>query len=427
MRYATTALLIASACLAAGPLAAEDILDLGSGAAVLEYSSEYSTDWKAEWSAIALIDGTTELGWCSAAGTPFPHRFVIELATTQRLRELKMWNSAEQEALYPGVSARHVEVRAALDRGFETPTGELQMELPRGGDAAQSFREPVAARYLEVTIRSNWGHDQFTELMELAATGEPVSPEATPTDPAPIAVSGVFRALGMTTALSAGGQHLSGCYRGGAPGVLEGRLHGRTAELEWRQVEDRGAGLRGSLSMVLADEGRQIQGVWYGSGRHAGLVGRWLGTRSEEPAAADDLDCTDRSDLGSTLDAAGRATLYGVRFGTDSAELSTGAESTLDSVHRLLAARPDLELVIEGHTDSTANDAHNLDLSRRRAEAVCAWLTARGVSKNRLRAEGLGESRPVADNRTSQGRRLNRRVEIRVDAGVEAQDARQAS
>ena len=67
---------------------------------------------------------------------------------------------------------------------------------------------------------------------------------------------------------------------------------------------------------------------------------------------------------------------------------------------------------VEGHTDSRASDAHNLDLSRRRAASVMRYLTEQGVDATRLDSEGFGESRPIADNETEEGRALNRRVEF---------------
>jgi outer membrane protein OmpA-like peptidoglycan-associated protein len=71
-------------------------------------------------------------------------------------------------------------------------------------------------------------------------------------------------------------------------------------------------------------------------------------------------------------------------------------------------------IVVEGHTDSQGSDASNQELSRGRAQAVRDFLVSRGVPADRIRADALGSSRPVGDNKTPEGRASNRRVEIVV-------------
>ena len=75
--------------------------------------------------------------------------------------------------------------------------------------------------------------------------------------------------------------------------------------------------------------------------------------------------------------------------------------------------------LIEGHTDSVGSDAYNLKLSDRRAKSVYDYLTSRGVDPGRLSSIGKGESAPIADNETEEGRQQNRRVMlIRTDSGM---------
>ena len=73
---------------------------------------------------------------------------------------------------------------------------------------------------------------------------------------------------------------------------------------------------------------------------------------------------------------------------------------------------PELAVEIQGHTDSTGSDEHNLDLSRRRAATVNSYLRLYGIAGDRLTTTGFGESKPVDDNATEEGRALNRRVEL---------------
>lgn len=105
-------------------------------------------------------------------------------------------------------------------------------------------------------------------------------------------------------------------------------------------------------------------------------------------------------------------TLGDVLFAVNRAELTPGAEARLDRLAEFLRRNPDRTVRIEGYADSTGAAGHNLDLSERRAAAVRAALTARGVSPGRVVAQGFGEARPVASNATESGRQANRRVEV---------------
>ncbi|HEX5514806.1 MAG TPA: OmpA family protein [Gammaproteobacteria bacterium] len=107
-------------------------------------------------------------------------------------------------------------------------------------------------------------------------------------------------------------------------------------------------------------------------------------------------------------------TLGEVLFPFDSAELQAGSQRALDRLARYLQANPGNNILIEGHTDSTGDAAYNQRLSERRAEAVARALAQRGVDSSRIRAAGLGENFPVADNKTAAGRSENRRVEVVV-------------
>jgi len=101
-----------------------------------------------------------------------------------------------------------------------------------------------------------------------------------------------------------------------------------------------------------------------------------------------------------------------VLFRTDSAQLRPGALEKLRPLAGYLRANPGVRVAIIGHTDSRGTDAHNQDLSERRAQSVRDAFDGMGVTRARFRVEGHGESEPVATNATAAGMRLNRRVEV---------------
>jgi len=124
------------------------------------------------------------------------------------------------------------------------------------------------------------------------------------------------------------------------------------------------------------------------------------------------LEFTSADDMFSGLEADGFVAVYGIHFDTDKADLKVGASKTLEEVVKLLQTHPELAVEIQGHTDSTGGDEHNLDLSRRRAATVKSYLLLFGITGDRLTTSGFGESNPVGDNATEEGRALNRRVEL---------------
>jgi outer membrane protein OmpA-like peptidoglycan-associated protein len=102
-----------------------------------------------------------------------------------------------------------------------------------------------------------------------------------------------------------------------------------------------------------------------------------------------------------------------VYFDTAKAKIQPRSFKLLDQVAKLLKEHPELEKVwIEGHTDNQGKPERNLKLSRDRAEAVRAYLIKKGVAPERLVAQGFGQERPIADNKTAKGRAANRRVEF---------------
>ena len=109
-----------------------------------------------------------------------------------------------------------------------------------------------------------------------------------------------------------------------------------------------------------------------------------------------------------------RLILHGVNFEYDSAALTPESNKVLDEVATQLRTAPGLIVEVGGHASAEGEVAYNMDLSVRRASAVCDYLVQQGVEVKNMRAMGYGELQPVTSNEVEQGRSMNRRVELRL-------------
>jgi outer membrane protein OmpA-like peptidoglycan-associated protein len=103
-----------------------------------------------------------------------------------------------------------------------------------------------------------------------------------------------------------------------------------------------------------------------------------------------------------------------VTFDTNSTEIKPGLMSEINRIADVLKQYPNTLVRVDGHTDSQGSNEYNMDLSRRRANAVKTLLFQRGIAESRIDSVGFGETLPVATNNTEAGRQKNRRVEIRI-------------
>lgn len=105
-----------------------------------------------------------------------------------------------------------------------------------------------------------------------------------------------------------------------------------------------------------------------------------------------------------------------VLFAYNSAALQSASRGALQEMASVFDRYNSTRIAVEGHADSTGSESYNYRLSQRRANSVASYLEGMGVDGYRLDAEALGESQPRASNSTERGRRLNRRVEIKIKA-----------
>lgn len=149
-------------------------------------------------------------------------------------------------------------------------------------------------------------------------------------------------------------------------------------------------------------------------GAAGAIIGRQMDRQAEELAA---------EIPGATVQRVGEGIVVtfasGLLYPYDSADLLPAGRENLRNLAESLAANPDTEVLIVGHTDSRGSDSYNMGLSLRRADAAANILSSYGVPRDRIRTTGRGESEPIASNDTEEGMQLNRRVEVAIFASEE--------
>ena len=184
----------------------------------------------------------------------------------------------------------------------------------------------------------------------------------------------------------------------GQPGPEDPMLKYRRACFEQRHVTGKLARPEGDIYVnlhVCKGTDKTFLGIVEAKPMETGLV------KVDADALADEIDRT------------GHASIYGIYFDTDKADVKPESEQALGEIARLLEQKPDLKLYVVGHTDNEGSLDYNRDLSVRRAKSVVDVLTVKyGVAKSRLRGEGVGPLVPVMANGSEGGRAKNRRVEL---------------
>jgi OmpA-OmpF porin, OOP family len=135
---------------------------------------------------------------------------------------------------------------------------------------------------------------------------------------------------------------------------------------------------------------------------------------SDQDGVFDDKDKCPNTPKGAKVDAEGCWRLQNLNFEFDSAKLLPASEVILDEVVTVLKNNPTVKIEIEGHTDGKGSDEYNMKLSQNRADSVHKYLITKGIEAARLSTKGYGESKPIADNNTDEGRAQNRRIELTV-------------
>jgi len=176
-----------------------------------------------------------------------------------------------------------------------------------------------------------------------------------------------------------------------------------------------GAGAGGTVGALIGKAaGNTALGAIIG-GAVGGTAGAFIGRNMDRQAAE-----IKQTVPGATVTREGEGILVkfdsGILFDTNSSDLKAAARTNLSNLATSLQNNPQTNILIVGHTDNTGTDTYNQTLSVRRAESVKAFIAANSVAGSRLSTSGKGESEPIGDNNTVEGRSQNRRVEIVIVA-----------
>ncbi|MEZ2338477.1 OmpA family protein [Mucilaginibacter sp. RCC_168] len=188
-----------------------------------------------------------------------------------------------------------------------------------------------------------------------------------------------------------------------------------------------GAGAGGTIGAFIGKAaGNTALGAIIG-GAVGGTAGAFIGRNMDRQAAE-----IKQTVPGATVTREGEGILVkfdsGILFDTDKSDVKPAAQANLQKLATSLQNNPNTNILIVGHTDNTGSDSYNMNLSVKRAESVKSYIVANNVSSSRLTTSGKGESEPIADNTTVEGRAQNRRVEIVIVANDQMkQQAKQAA
>ena len=378
-----------------------NLTSYANGAWILKKPAEYDETWSAFW----LLDERSQTGWATPKGTVTPQEVLIALPEQSVIKALE-FDSAGVDGDEQGTrSAKDVVIEVSNvgpTTGFEVLAA---VSLKAKKDKQRfAIAKAVTARWIKLTIKNNHGSAEYIELFDVRAYGEQKTKTAAPN------LSGTYATNYDNFRLQQDGALVSGCYEHADGLITNGGVDGRVTRFTWVQAKERGPAV-----LTFSPDGKEMLGLWWPEGQTDGTGSIWTGKKVSDTVGS----CphwkgaqTASSQLAKDIAETGRARIYGINFDTDSDVIKPESKAALDSIVKLAKEKSDWKFTIEGHTDSTATPAYNQSLSEKRAAAVKTYLAAAGVAGTRLAAQGLGATKPVADNGTAMGRAQNRRVEL---------------
>ncbi|CAM4341379.1 OmpA family protein [Zobellia nedashkovskayae] len=177
-----------------------------------------------------------------------------------------------------------------------------------------------------------------------------------------------------------------------------------------------GAALGGIIGNNVGSGNNTVLGAILGAAI-GGVAGGFIGDRMDRQAERieEEIPGAEVSRVGEGINVTFNEDA-GVYFDTNKSDVKGTSQTTLNKMAQILKDYPKSNVLVEGHTDSAGPDEYNMNLSKQRATSVTNYLISQGIDKSRLETKWYGETQPVGDNTTSEGKAKNRRVELAIVA-----------
>jgi outer membrane protein OmpA-like peptidoglycan-associated protein len=382
---------------AGGPAGRTDYLTFAQGAVPVAIGGDGAKLGATFEHAVRIIDGdTTNFTFVNRASAGTATEFVYQLPASTTFDRFAVPDIRETPS--PNQTfARLIEIHgspAGPDAGYTLLASAALRTHARRTDIteiAPVARLPVTWVKLRLVGGINIATpESFFSFSEIIGNGVQETPALVDH------FKGTWLWRGTSITLRQAGPVVTGCYD--RNGVLSGTVIGNILRATGIDSDDNTKSI-----FILSVVGGDIRGVRSTNGAPFRV---W--TVPAAAAGAPGPRCADPSQpavgCGSII--------HGITFDLDSAVIRPESEPVLAELFKALSADRSAAIVIEGHTSSEGTDTYNLGLSERRAQAVVADLTRRGLAAARMRAVGAGEVRPIASNNDENGRSMNRRVEV---------------
>jgi len=238
-----------------------DLLDFDQGTVLVSATPSYGSR-REQLGTVRPLGRQPQVGMVLCAGPTGTSRVRLRLEQDAEPRTLRIVNTGVQEDGYPGISARTVSLWAAGASGSYDKLGTF--EAPKGGEKEFPVSSARPVRRVKVVVDGNWGHAEFTEIMEIDLLGQKVG-SMPRSDVSGEYYSSQWSGLRMKQT----GARVDGCYDF-RNGVFSGEIEGRVARVAWTETEDGGRSkYRGTATFVVAPDRSIVRGIYFRRARKA--------------------------------------------------------------------------------------------------------------------------------------------------------------